>query len=43
MFKPLTVDLIEDPLPSGAGSTDTQLMLTNAICPDVKHGSHRRY
>lgn len=40
MFKLLTVDLIEDPSPSGAGNADTLLMLTNAICPRVKHGSH---
>ena len=40
MFKLLTVDLIVDPSPSGAGNADTLLMLTNAICPRVKHGSH---
>ena len=40
MFKLLTVDLIEDPSPTGAGNADTLLMLTNAICPRVKHGSH---
>jgi hypothetical protein len=39
MFKLLTVDLIEDPSPSGAGNADTLLMLTNAISPRVKHGS----
>ena len=39
MFKLLTVDLI-DPSPSGTGNADTLLMLTNAICPRVKHGSH---
>ena len=39
IFKLLTVDLIEDPSPSGAGNADTLLMLTNAISPRVKHGS----
>ena len=40
MVKLLTADLIEDPSPSGAGNADTLLMLTNAVCPRVKHGSH---
>ena len=43
MLKLLTVDLTEDPSPSGAGNADTLLMLTNAICPRVNTGTTRRY